>query len=209
MAKKPKFQMLGDVSVPQVPLDERSWARANGTYIAGRAHVDEVDRVAIEMESKWGSDRLRFLVGPELRERFDRQRYLFNQAIWHGDLEELRRESSRMIAAWKRLDAEAAANGKQQLHPLVWEVTVGEGDSAYVAAIVPDNTHAKYVLASGRKVVVYTLEEIAKLIQAMPAVMRVKEAFPGAEVAASRKSIDDPLGAIHDTERPLDEEIGF
>ena len=43
------------------------------------------------MEAKWGCDRLRLLVGPELREKFDRQRYLLNQAIWHGDLEAVRR----------------------------------------------------------------------------------------------------------------------
>ena len=64
------------------------------------------------MEAKWGCDRLRLLVGPELREKFDRQRYLFNQAIWHGELEAVRREANRMVVAWQTLDRAATAAGK-------------------------------------------------------------------------------------------------
>lgn len=205
MAKKGKPLGMGDFILPE-RIDERQWAQSNGTYIAGRAAIDAADKVAIEMETKWGADRLRLLVSVELCEKFDRQRYLFNRAIWHGQLEEVRRESARMVKAWQALDKQASASGQQPLHPLVWEVTVGEGDNAYVAAIVPDNDHAKHVIASGRQVVVYTLEEVARLLQAMPAVMKVKQTFPGAEVAASRKSIDDPLGGIHDTKPGLDDE---
>lgn len=204
MTKKGKPLGMGDFVIPQ-RIDDRQWAQSNGTYIAGRAALDEADKAAIEMENKWGADRLRLLVSVELREKFDRQRYLLNRAIWHGQLEDLRRESARMVKAWKVLDAQAIASGQQGLHPLVWEVTVGEGEGAYVAAIVPDNDHAKHVLATGRQVVVYTLEEVAKLLQAMPAVMKVKEVFPGAEVTASRKSIEDPLGGIHDVRDELED----
>jgi hypothetical protein len=61
----------------------RTWADTPGTYIAGRANIDGADAVAIEMERKWGCDRLRLLVSTELREKFDRQRFLLNQAICH------------------------------------------------------------------------------------------------------------------------------
>ena len=64
---------------------ERTWASTPGTYIAGQANIDGADKVAVEMEKKWGCDRLRLLVDTELREKFDRQRYLFNAAVWHGD----------------------------------------------------------------------------------------------------------------------------
>ena len=208
MAKKSRKPQLGDFAAPPA-LDERRWAQSNGTYIAGRAALDEADKIAIAMENKWGADRLRLLVSVALREKFDRQRYLFNQAIWHGELEDVRQQSARMVKAWQALDAAAAASGQQGLHPLVWEIAVGEGDEAYVAAFVPDNDHAKHVLATGRDVVVYTLEEVARLLQAMPAVMQVKEEFPGATVTATRKSIDDPLGAIHDTGEQLDDQIPF
>ena len=35
------------------------WQATVGTYLAGQAEVDEMDLVAIEMEKKWGVDRLR------------------------------------------------------------------------------------------------------------------------------------------------------
>jgi DNA-binding CsgD family transcriptional regulator len=136
---------------------DRSWARTNGTYIAGRAYIDGADQTAAEMEAKWGADRLRLLVSPELREKFDRQRYLLNQAIWHGELEAVRTETGRMVKAWLALDREAAAAGKQPLDPLVWEVALADGR---VAAIVPDGDRAGRVNADGREVVVYTLDEI-------------------------------------------------
>jgi hypothetical protein len=128
------------------------WARNNGTYIAGRAYVDGADETAAEMEAKWGADRLRLLVGPELREKFDLQRYLFNQTIWHGDLEDVRREAGRMVKAWLALDRAADAAGALKMSPLV-EVPLEDGS---VAALVPDVTHAKYVITEGRQVAVYT-----------------------------------------------------
>jgi hypothetical protein len=186
---------------------EKSWARTPGTYIAGRAYLDGADETASEMEAKWGCDRLRLLVGPELREKFDRQRYLLNQAIWHGELEAVRRESNRMVAAWLALDRAAVSNGKAPISPLVWEVPLEDGS---VAAIVRDYADAHAVVAEGRKVSVFTLEEIARLLSNYPDIAKAKLVFPGAEITAIRhRSVDDPLKGIHDTDLPLDDPIGF
>lgn len=210
---KAKEVIAGDTTVR--PMSEpRSWARSNGTHISGRAYIDGADETACEMEAKWGADRLRLLVSPELREKFDRQRYLFNQAIWHGDLEQVRREAGRMTTAWLALDKAATAAGKQPLHPQVWEVAVSDPgmaddptSAAYVIAIVPDNASAQHVMAEGRKVTVYTLEEIGRILAAYPDLARVKNAMPGATITAVRRSVDDPLDAIHDTKAGLDDPI--
>jgi hypothetical protein len=77
------------------------WATSPGTYITAQSYIDGADQVAVEAERKWGAGRLRLLVSAELREKFDRQRYLYNQAIWHGDLEAVRREAQRMATAWR------------------------------------------------------------------------------------------------------------
>jgi len=174
-----------------------------GTYIAGRAHIDIADAVAIEMEFKWGCGRLRLLVSAELCERFDRQRYLWNQAIWHGDLEMVRREASRMIAAWRKLDQAASQSGAAPLAPTVWEITLGDGT---VAAIVPDNIQAHAVVAQGRKVAVYALDEIGRMLDDYRAVSEAKLTFPGATVEAIRRPANDsdPLNAIVDTKPHLD-----
>jgi hypothetical protein len=172
-----------------------SWCRSHGSYIAGRAYIDEADQMAMAMETKWGAGRLRLLAPPEMREKFDRQRYLLNAAIRHGDLEAVRREAKRMVTAWLALNKTATTAGKPAISPLVWEVALADGT---VAAIVPSDDHARAVVAEGRAAVVYTLDEIARFLSAYPDVAKAKLTFPGAEVTAIRKSISDPLDAIRD-----------
>lgn len=188
------------------PRPTRTWADNPGTHIAGRAHVDEVDALAIELERKWGCGRLRLLVSAELREKFDRQRYLMNQAIWHGDLEAVRRESGRMVKAWRALDRVAMEAGKQPLPREVWEVRMEDGT---VAAIVPDNERAAVVLAEGREMSVFTLDEIGKLLTRYASLIAIKRAWPGATVEAVRTSIVDPLESVGDTIEPLDDPLPF
>jgi hypothetical protein len=175
--------------------DPNSWARTHGSYLAGRAYIDEADLMAAQMEARWGAGRLRLLVPPEMREKFDRQRYLLNAAIWHGDLVAVRREAKRMVTAWLTLDKAAMAAGKAALSPLVWEVVLADGT---VAAIVPSDEHVRAVVAEGRAVAVYTLDEIARLLSAYPNIAKAKLTFPGAEVTTISKSICDPLDAIRD-----------
>jgi len=191
MEEKPDYRPLGS---------ERSWARSNGTYLAGRAYIDGADETAAEMEAKWGADRLRLLVSPELREKFDRQRYLFNQAIWHGELKDVRREASRMVIAWFALDRAAENAGASKLSSEVWEVPLADGS---VAAIVRDDTDAKSVITEGRQLAVYTLEEIGRLLSAHPQIAKAKQVFPGATVVSVRRSVEDPLNAVWDTVEPL------
>ncbi len=185
---------------------EHSWARSPGTYIAGRAHIDGADETACEMEAKWGVDRLRLLVTPDLREKFDRQRYLFNQAIWHGELEEVRQQAGRMVKAWLALDVAAVAAGKATLAPTVWEVTLADGR---VAAIVPTDHDARAVNAEGRQVAVYTLEEIGRLLSVYPDIAVAKATFPGATITEIRRTVEDPLNALRDSADALDDPIGF
>jgi hypothetical protein len=175
--------------------DPNSWSRTHGSYLAGRAYIDEADLTAAQMETRWGAGRLRLLVPPEMRDKFDRQRYLLNAAIWHGDLNAVRREAKRMVTAWLTLDKAATAVGKAAISPLVWEVALADGT---VAAIVPSDDHARAVIAEGRAVAVYTLDEIARFLSAYPDVAKAKLTFPGAEVTTIRKSISDPLDAIRD-----------
>jgi hypothetical protein len=198
-----KPAILGDVPVEIVSTP---WSQTPGMEIAGRAYLDEADLTAVEMERKWGAGRLRLLVGPELREKFDRQRYLLNQAIWHGDLEAVRREAQRMVKAWMALDRTAIAAGKGALSPEVWEVALDDGS---VAAIVPDTAAAGGVQADGRKLAVYTLDEIARLLVGFPGLARAKETFPGASVERVTRTIGDPLDGIVDSDAPLDDEIPF
>lgn len=182
----------------------RTWNGTHGMFLAGRAYIDEADQTATEMEAKWGAGRLRMLVGLELREKFDRQRYLLNQAIWHGDLEQVRREAGRMVKGWLALDRAATEAGAAKLDPQVWEIGLEDGS---VAAIVPDNDHAHRVTADGRAVNVYTLDEIGRLLAGYPGLAKIKASFPGASVTEVRRNRTDPLDAMRDSDKGLDEPL--
>ena len=182
----------------------QGWARTPGTYISAQAHIDGVDHVATTMELKWGAGRLRLLVDTSLREKFDRQRYLLNQAIWHGDLEAVRREAARMTSAWQALDKAADQDKRADLQSLaVWEVRLEDGS---VAAIVQNDLYLPLVQPEGRAVAVYTLAEIGRLLSHYPAIAQAKQTFPGATVEAVRRP-SDPLERFPDTAGVLDEPI--
>jgi len=182
---------------------KHSWAQTPNTWIAGQAAINGTDQVAVTMEAKWGVGRLPLLVSTELREKFYRQDYLLNQAIWHGDLEAVRTQAARMASAWRALDGAAEAAGAEHLSSEVWEVALEDGT---VAAIVQQDYFVHEVARSGRKVAIYTLEEIGRMLSNYRAVTDCKLAFPGATVTAVRRP-HDPLDDIRDTIGGLDEPI--
>jgi hypothetical protein len=180
----------------------RRWDATHGEYIAGRAHLDGVDAMAVAMEAKWGNGRLRLLVTPELREKFDRQRYLLNGAINHGDLAAVIREATRMTTAWRTLDTAAEQAGANKLPLGVLEVTLEDGS---VVAIAQDYDSR---LAKGRAVAVYTLDEIGHILSRYQALNVVKLTWPGATVVRVNKSIPDPLDSLREAtnlDDPLDD----
>lgn len=191
-------------SVKPTPLPRMTGAqwmnRGNAVYLEGRAHIDGVDQLAVEMEGTWGAGRLRLLVDAEWREKFDRQRVKFNKAVWEGDLEDVHRETSRMASAWRKLHSLALEANAAPLAPQVWETALDDGR---VVAIVRDMGEAQHIVSSGRRVDVYSLEEIGRIIQAFPEISKAKTTFPGATVIAARGP-DDPLRSIE-----LDDSIPF
>ena len=217
MAKKPARRppAKSDRGVAVSHYTPIPWMATPGMYIAGRAALDEADALEVELELKWGRDRLRLLVSTELREKFDRQRYLTSQARWTGNLEDVKREAARMAKAWTALDKAAEANGAEVLDPAIWEVCLEDGT---VATIVREPQLANRILAEGRKINVYTLDEIANIISAFPEIAMAKKEFPGATVTKTKTIVQDPLDTpigpptaegIFDAAPPIDGIEGF
>jgi hypothetical protein len=161
------------------------------------------------MENKWGAGRLRLLVDTALREKFDRQRFLLNAAIWHGDLEEVQREARRMVIAWNVLDGAAEAAGASVNGDGHWEVALADGTVAVI--LRTPGAMAKFDGdPDGRRVVFYSLDEIGTMLSNYREVTAVKEAFPGSTVEAIRRHIGDPLDGFRDGRRledTLDDDI--
>ena len=187
-------------------FDAAPWQATYGMYITGQAWVDELTLCVEGMEHKWGAGRLRLMVGPELREKFDRQRYLTNQAIWHGGLEDVKAQCRRMINGWKALDKAASDAGLERCPTEAWEVA---GASGLVHVIVRTTDDAKDYKMGRQNACVYTLAEVAVILDALSPVEALKSAFPDAEVVQLRRDVGDALDDVHDTQGDLDDEIPF
>ena len=187
-------------------FDAAPWQATYGMFITGQAWVDELTLCVEGMERKWGAGRLRLMVGPELREKFDRQRYLTNQAVWHGDLEDVKAQCRRMISGWKALDKVASDAGLERCATEAWEVA---GASGLVHVIVRTIDDAKDYKMGRQNACVYTLAEVAVILDALSPVEALKSAFPDAEVVQLRRDVGDALDDVHDTQGDLEDEIPF
>lgn len=193
MARKPAHKApTADRGVAVSHYKPIPWMATPGCYIAGRAALDEADALEVEMELKWGRSRLPLLVSVELREKFYRQKYLTSQARWKGELIDVQREAGRMVKAWKALDKTATESGAEILDPAFFEVCLDDGT---VATIVREPQLANRILAEGRKINVYDLEEIGHMISAFKDILTVKKEFPGATVTKTKMRVTDPLAS--------------
>ena len=168
------------------PLNRRSPA---DTDAIGAAIVG-LDRDARDLERRWGVGRLIVLADDLLRERFIRQRRKLDQLI-DGDAPaaEVIPHVEATRRGWHALERAALAAGHAPNPPDVWEVRLSDGS---VVAIARDNADASQVAADGRQLTVYTLDEIARLIERFPQIATAKRTFPGATVTAisTRPPID-------------------
>lgn len=186
--------------------DAAPWQATYGMYVTGQAWVDEVTLCVERMEKKWGAGRLRLMVGPELRDKFDRQRYMTNQAIYHGGLEDVRTQCRRMITGWGTLDRVADEMGLERLPVSAWEVS---GLSGVVHVIVRTLDDAIDYRKGRQNVAIYTLDEIAVLLDAQGLLGAAKSVFPDAEVVGVRRSVGDALDDVETSQSDLDDEIPF
>jgi hypothetical protein len=154
-----------------------------------QAIFEGVDQARAEAEREWGAERLPALVDDELRAKFRRQQTRWSTAyqdawaapiLTRSHLDAVTSAAGGMKRAWAALTAAACEAGHRPLHPDVWETTLADGT---VVAVVRTNDEAAHVVASGRQVAVYTLAEVANVIDALPAALRMaKVVWPGARV---------------------------
>ena len=100
------------------------------------AYVAGVDRAAVEMETKWGMDRLPMLVNDDLRAKFNRQATSWSEAIaaaydanfvTRDQMQAVTVKSAAMQRAWAALDAFAEEAGHRAIAPWVWEARLHTG----------------------------------------------------------------------------------
>jgi hypothetical protein len=145
-----------------------------------------LDRIAVEMEGKWGVGRLQRLVSPEIAARFGSAKDKLNEAIRSNDGEEVAKRAAVMIRGWQALDRAATEAGCEAL-PLRTVAVQHEG-RAYVVAWDRADVHKAAKLSRAPENVL-TVHELLIAYEALRAkVDGVKEAFPGAEVVRATLS---------------------
>jgi hypothetical protein len=168
-----------------------------------QAYIMGVDHTATEAEAEWGMDRLPLLVDAELRAKFMRQEVRWRTALeaaygakflTRAMLDDVAAKAAAMQRAWAALAAAASEAGHRPLRPEVWETRLRDGT---VVALVKSAAEISAVRAEGRHVVVYCLEDVGSVIDALPDCLQAAmQVFPGAKIQPERRrgvSYDDPI----------------
>lgn len=164
-------------------FDRFTGATTTGEELRVSMAVAPLDRLAVELDSFWGTDRLPSLVSPITAERYARAMGHLNACVGRNDAPEAAAAAANCIRGLHAMDAEAKAAGHQQHNPACWEYT----HEGRLFGIVRDVADAAIAADARPGMVIYTLREIALSIAAYgQTVVAVKDAFPGATVAAVR-----------------------
>lgn len=167
-----------------------------------------VDTRAKEVNRRWGHNRLPYLVPLEWMEKFKRQKASWDLAAFEctgsplpRDLERMRVQGEAMLRAYDKLEQIATESGRGPIPAGQWEFELKDGT---LVILVRDKADMAQVERHGRAAQVWSLDEIAEVIQNFPILSAAKDIFPGAEVmqvevATSRKvkdKLDDELTDI-------------
>lgn len=166
--------------------------------------IRTVNEHALEMNRRWGFNRLPHVVPIEWTERFRSQKSKWERACFEccgsmlaDDLARVRQHGEAMIRAYAKLEEIALANGIAPAPPGTWEFELDDG-----TPIVLVRTKAEMAQAGRPGAQVWALEEIGHIITKFPELVLTKDAFPEAEVIQMRTStevcelIDDCLEDI-------------
>lgn len=168
-----------------------------------RAALATYDAVVRASEVKWGIDRLPLLVEADLRDRFWAQMDLLNAALSKGSGVEVEEAVASTIRGVQALERRAEELGAQPVTGEVWEETTPNGA---VVAVCRDASEIAKIRADGRLDRVYSMSEVAAIVEAW-------EATREGEMANKVVSLFD--GATIESVKPkpaeldLDDEIPF
>lgn len=185
----------------RVPKPNRAYyAPSQGAMRRMQDALTRYDEVVSAKEREWGVDRLPWLAGEALRAKFDAQMDLLNAAIDKmEDVEHQVEVTLRGVAALERAAIEAGYK------PLTGEYVEGAMPDGRVLAVVPNDYEVGRVKRDNPDLVVYSVSEVAKIIEAFrdegkPSLVdSVKDVFEGAVVERVKTK----------TEMALNDEVPF
>ncbi len=162
----------------------RVFAANDRVYRKIQSALIEYDKGVSQIEREWGFERLPELVSPELRERFEAQMDQLDAAIRADDIDGVETQSGGALRAYQALVAEARALGHAPLSGDHYATETPDG-RAFCIASTP--AEAGRVKSERPDAIVYSAREVAAIVALFEdgeLVQAVKEAFPGATIAA-------------------------
>jgi hypothetical protein len=158
------------------------------------------DRVARDMERKWGIGRLETLVPAAMAQKFGGAIAHMHAAIEAGKPAEARAAAENAMRGLAAMDAAAEASGaaKADLRVLEFEI------DGFKGGILHDDDAWPAAQAARPDLRLYSLREVAVALRGAtpPAVDAIKAAFPGAQIVDIRDRHKSPLDEVLDDEIP-------
>lgn len=171
------------------PLRQRKHDRlitpgASSAEIAADFAAAPFDKAMRDAERTWGIERLPELVPPEMAAKFGRAVAILNEALSAGDADKAAAAAANCVKGIAAMDAAARAAGHQPISPDFWEYDL----DGFRFIVIRETAEWPAVAAQRPGVSIYSLREVANALKHYGGmVAAVKDAFPGAEVAAIRK----------------------
>lgn len=164
--------------------------------------IKTVDAHAQEMNRRWGHNRLPHIVPIEWTEKFVEQKRRWQMACFEcvgslmpADMERVRVQGDAMLRAYAKLEELAQVGGMAPAQPGVWEFELSNGQP--VMLVRTDAEMSQVDRPPHMRV--WSLEEVARIIERWPELVLAKQLFPQAEVIQIRTDrkvrelIDDEL----------------
>lgn len=139
-------------------------------------------------EAKWGVGRLERLVSETTLMSYRKGWTAYRKAIEDGDILALQAIGPKMVAALAYMDREATTAGHQPLAVDVWEATLTDGTVLAIVKTMPE-AHALVASKNGRQRLIYSLAEVARIIEHYEIANAVKLSFPGATIQPGEKVV--------------------
>ena len=156
------------------------------------------DRVAREMDGKWGIDRLPELVSVETAEKWGRTLSSINDAIAASDPELVKAWAEVGIRGFAVMDAEAEKRGAKPADPAIWEY---EFDGLKFG-IFRDGANWQAAKRARPDLVLYSMQEVAAAlldrIEAIPAVAAALASSEAAQVTRIERTPAMPDDKLED-----------
>lgn len=184
--KKPEY-----TGVDYIAMDVPKMYEEEEKAAVIRASLKSVDKVARDMEQRWGIGKLEQLADPALATRFEQARQNFNHALGQESISEVVAKAEDMIRGWRIIEKKVLEAGHKPECEKVWHMVNDEGKKY---AFVNDSSDHVYF---DNDITVISMEEVIRIIEAhyKEVYVDIKSSFPGAEITkiTKKEELDDEL----------------